>query len=298
MGAGIVECDVTFTSDGELVCRHSECDLHTTTDIVATPPQREVQRALDGPELQPALLHQRPHAGRVQDADGPRWTPACPAPTTPQGFLGGTASWRTDLYTGRGTLMTLRESIALNERNGVKHTPELKGGDPARIAQVFGSQAAVRAEAGRRAAGRPTSIRATCGCSRSTRTDVLYWVQQRAGLRTAGGLPRQRRSHRQPARPAADQRAAARAAAAGRALLRAAHAGAARRRRAGPGGAVAVRPRHQAAPASRSSPGRSSAPTCAGARREAGFYYSSTPRAAPSRRTATCTRRSTCWPGT
>lgn len=30
MGAGIVECDVTFTGDGELVCRHSECDLHTT----------------------------------------------------------------------------------------------------------------------------------------------------------------------------------------------------------------------------------------------------------------------------
>src|SRR5690606_9500617 len=30
-GAGIVECDVTFTQDGELVCRHSECDLHATT---------------------------------------------------------------------------------------------------------------------------------------------------------------------------------------------------------------------------------------------------------------------------
>jgi len=30
MGAGIVECDTTFTKDGELVCRHSECDLHTT----------------------------------------------------------------------------------------------------------------------------------------------------------------------------------------------------------------------------------------------------------------------------
>ena len=37
MGAGIVECDVAFTKDGELVCRHSECDLHTTTNIVATP---------------------------------------------------------------------------------------------------------------------------------------------------------------------------------------------------------------------------------------------------------------------
>jgi glycerophosphoryl diester phosphodiesterase len=36
MGAGIVECDVTFTKDGELVCRHAECDLHTTTNIVAT----------------------------------------------------------------------------------------------------------------------------------------------------------------------------------------------------------------------------------------------------------------------
>src|SRR5262245_41592793 len=34
MGAGIVECDVTFTKDGELVCRHAECDLHTTTNIV------------------------------------------------------------------------------------------------------------------------------------------------------------------------------------------------------------------------------------------------------------------------
>lgn len=37
MGAGIVECDVTFTSDGELVCRYSECGLHTTTNIVAAP---------------------------------------------------------------------------------------------------------------------------------------------------------------------------------------------------------------------------------------------------------------------
>ena len=37
--------------------------------------------------------------------------------------------------------MTMRESIELNERNGVKHTPELKEGDPAVIARVFGSQA-------------------------------------------------------------------------------------------------------------------------------------------------------------
>ena len=37
MGAGILECDVTFTSDKTLVCRHSQCDLHTTTNILHTP---------------------------------------------------------------------------------------------------------------------------------------------------------------------------------------------------------------------------------------------------------------------
>lgn len=37
MGAGVDECDVTFTSDRKLVCRHSQCDLHTTTNIVAVP---------------------------------------------------------------------------------------------------------------------------------------------------------------------------------------------------------------------------------------------------------------------
>ncbi|MGC4091176.1 MAG: glycerophosphodiester phosphodiesterase family protein [Polyangiaceae bacterium] len=37
MGAGIIECDVTFTKDRQLVCRHSQCDLHTTTNILATP---------------------------------------------------------------------------------------------------------------------------------------------------------------------------------------------------------------------------------------------------------------------
>ena len=37
MGAGVLECDVTFTKDKELVCRHSQNDLHTTTNILATP---------------------------------------------------------------------------------------------------------------------------------------------------------------------------------------------------------------------------------------------------------------------
>jgi hypothetical protein len=36
-GAGVIECDVTFTADKQLVCRHSQCDLHTTTNILAVP---------------------------------------------------------------------------------------------------------------------------------------------------------------------------------------------------------------------------------------------------------------------
>ena len=36
MGAGIIECDVTFTKDLELVCRHSQCDLASSTNILRT----------------------------------------------------------------------------------------------------------------------------------------------------------------------------------------------------------------------------------------------------------------------
>ena len=44
MGAGILECDVTFTKDRELVCRHAQCDLHTTTNILAIPAGRPSAR--------------------------------------------------------------------------------------------------------------------------------------------------------------------------------------------------------------------------------------------------------------
>ena len=81
MGAGILECDVTFTGDGKLVCRHDQCDLHTTTNILVTGSAAEVlgsfhagpvrsgdRRAHQG-RLGP-VLHERPHARRVQVAQG------------------------------------------------------------------------------------------------------------------------------------------------------------------------------------------------------------------------------------
>ena len=36
-GTDILECDVAFTANEALVCRHSQCDLHATTNIVETP---------------------------------------------------------------------------------------------------------------------------------------------------------------------------------------------------------------------------------------------------------------------
>src|SRR5262249_20695842 len=37
MGAGILECDVTFPGEGALASRHAKCDLHATTNILVTP---------------------------------------------------------------------------------------------------------------------------------------------------------------------------------------------------------------------------------------------------------------------
>ena len=146
MGAGVVECDVTFTRDGALVCRHSECDLDSTTDIVATALNQKCTVPWTGPvgPDHPAplcctsdltLAEFRTLQAKMESSD--------PAATTPEGYLGGTPDWRTDLYTGRARVMTFRESIALNQEMGVGHTPELKGATfQDRVDAIFGGQEA------------------------------------------------------------------------------------------------------------------------------------------------------------
>lgn len=136
MGAGIIECDVTFTADKELVCRHSQCDLHTTTNILATPLAAKcsvpfspaVYDELTGEMIAPAtakcctsditLAEFKSLQGKMDAAN--------PGATNMEEYMNGTAAFRTDLYAGRGTLMTHRESIALFKELGVKMTPELK----------------------------------------------------------------------------------------------------------------------------------------------------------------------------
>ena len=132
MGAGIVECDVTFTKDKELVCRHSQCDLHTTTNILAMP-------ALAAKCSQPFSPYD-PVTGKPASAvccasditlaefkslQG-KMDASNPKATTPVEYLQGTAAWRTDLYANKGTLLSHKESIQLLKKLGVKFTPELK----------------------------------------------------------------------------------------------------------------------------------------------------------------------------
>ena len=133
MGAGIVECDVTFTKDKELVCRHSQCDLHTTTDILEVPdlaakctqaftpadPAAKKEASAKCCTSDLTLAEFRRLKGKMDAFDKNA--------TTPEAYMGGTASWRTDLYVGAGgTLMTHAESIKLFKELGVKFTPELK----------------------------------------------------------------------------------------------------------------------------------------------------------------------------
>ncbi|MBW4934785.1 glycerophosphodiester phosphodiesterase family protein [Marinobacter sp. F4206] len=132
MGAGIVECDVAFTKDRELVCRHAQNDLHTTTDIVTIP---ELNAKCTQPFVPADPATGTPAQAECRTSDitlaefkslKGKMDASNPMATTPEEYVGGTADWRTDLYTARGTLMTHRESIELFQALGVKFTPELK----------------------------------------------------------------------------------------------------------------------------------------------------------------------------
>ena len=133
MGAGIVECDVTFTKDKQLVCRHAQNDLHTTTNILATPLAAKCSKPFtpyDAEKNVPAAAECRTSDITLAEFKTLRGKMDAfnPMAKTVQEFMGGTANWRTDLYSGptSGTLLTHQESIALFQKLGVKMTPELK----------------------------------------------------------------------------------------------------------------------------------------------------------------------------
>ena len=132
MGAGILECDVTFTADNELVCRHAQDDLHTTTDILLTdlaskcaqgftPAMGEEPASAECRTSDITLAEFRTLRAKMDAADDT-------AQTVEEYVGGGVAPFRTTLYEtpSAGTLMTHAESIALFRDLGAKFTPELK----------------------------------------------------------------------------------------------------------------------------------------------------------------------------
>lgn len=137
MGAGILECDVTFTKDKELVCRHAQNDLHTTTNILVTPLAAKCTKPFTPATFDAAGNLVSPASAECRTSDitlaefktlRGKMDASNPRARTPQEYLGGTANWRTDLYSGptSGTLLTHRESIELFKSLGAKMTPELK----------------------------------------------------------------------------------------------------------------------------------------------------------------------------
>ncbi len=140
MGAGILECDVTFTKDKELVCRHSQCDLHTTTNILLTPlakkctqdfiPFDEQNKILASAQCCTSDITLQEFHTLKAKMDGYN-----EKALTREQYTNATPSFRTDLYANDGgTLMTHKESIALFKKHHLKMTPEIK-----QITQVHSS---------------------------------------------------------------------------------------------------------------------------------------------------------------
>jgi glycerophosphoryl diester phosphodiesterase len=132
MGAGILECDVTFTKDQELVCRHDQCDLATTTNVLTIPALAakcsEAFSPYDPVTGKPAsakcctsdftLAEFKSLCGKMDGSN--------PKAVTPEEFQKGTPGFRTDLYSTCGTVLSHKESIRLIDSLGRDFTPELK----------------------------------------------------------------------------------------------------------------------------------------------------------------------------
>jgi glycerophosphoryl diester phosphodiesterase len=186
MGAGIVECDVTFTKDKELVCRHAQNDLHTTTNILATPLASKCIKPFTPAVFDAAGTLVAPAAAECRTSEltlaefktlRGKMDAFNPRGRTVAEYMAGTPNWRTDLYAGpsSGTLMTLKEAIALFKKLDVKMTPELKSPSVAMPFDGF-TQAAYAQKMidEHKAAGVPAR---DVWPQSFDLNDVLYWVK-------------------------------------------------------------------------------------------------------------------------
>jgi len=186
MGAGIVECDVTFTRDKQLVCRHAQNDLHTTTNILVTPLASKCIKPFTPAVLGPGGQVVTPASAECRTSEltlaefktlTGKMDAFNAAAQTPEQFLGGTPSFRTDINAGptSGHLLTFSESIALFKQLGVKMTPELKAPSVTMPFDGFTQEMYAQKMIDElKAAGvRPRDVFAQS----FSKADVLYWIQ-------------------------------------------------------------------------------------------------------------------------
>jgi len=135
MGAGVLECDIAFTKDRELVCRHSHCDLHTTTNILTIPelaakcsqPFTPADPAAGTPAsarcctTDLTLAEFKTLCGKMDEHD--------PEASDVDAYQRARGGFRTTLYATCGTPLSHAESIELFDRLGTKFAPELKTPD-------------------------------------------------------------------------------------------------------------------------------------------------------------------------
>ncbi|KAF1927794.1 glycerophosphoryl diester phosphodiesterase family protein [Didymella exigua CBS 183.55] len=129
-GAGVIECDVAFTKDKQLVCRHAQCDLHTTTNILnttlaskcTTPFTPANSTALASAKCCTSDLTLAEYQTLCGKQDGFN-----PNGTTVKQYMDGTPYFRTDLYSsGCPKIVTLDEYIDIVDGWNLKFTAELK----------------------------------------------------------------------------------------------------------------------------------------------------------------------------
>jgi glycerophosphoryl diester phosphodiesterase len=130
MGAGIFECDVTFTKDKQLVCRHAQNDLQGTTNILVTHLKEKCTKPfIPANSSEPAIAECRTTDLTLEEFKSLRGKMDGVNKNAKdiKSYMAGTPSWRTELYAQAGdTLLTHQESIALFKQFNGKFTPELK----------------------------------------------------------------------------------------------------------------------------------------------------------------------------
>ncbi|KAL2868887.1 glycerophosphodiester phosphodiesterase family protein [Aspergillus lucknowensis] len=130
MGAGVLECDVAFTSDRQLVCRHSQCDLHTTTDILLRP---ELAAKCTTPFQAATAESDATAKCCTSDITHDEFLSLCakmdssnPDATTPEEYQYGGPDWRTTAYDNCATPVDHKTYIKITDSLGLQFTPELK----------------------------------------------------------------------------------------------------------------------------------------------------------------------------